>query len=163
MKHAAGLLAAAAASAALLCAGAAQATTFYLLDLEADESALTVTDPAAFTDPSPGHRRASLIDIDFSGSVDITEIELDCEGRKVMVISEKLHRSNGELVTDKTSQNQTGWRDFPANSQMEIDRQLICGWPQSRDAALEFPSGDYWSVVRALVGTLSVPEGFFDD
>ena len=156
-------LAIAAASATLLCAGAANATTFYLLDLEADESAMTVTEPAAFTDPSPGHRRASLIDIDVFGSVDITEIELDCEARKVMVISEKLHRSSGELFVDKTGQNQTGWRDFPTNSQLELDRQFICGWPQSRDADLEFPAGDYWSVVRALIGTLSAPEGFFDD
>jgi FlaA1/EpsC-like NDP-sugar epimerase len=156
-------LAMAAASVALLCAGAASATTFYLLDLEADESGLTVTEPAAFTDPSPGHRRGSLIDIDVFGSVDITEIELDCDARKVMVISEKLYRSSGELVVDKTGQNQTGWRDFPTNSQMEIDRQLICGWPQSRDADLELHGADYWSLVKSLIGSLSIPEGFFDD
>jgi FlaA1/EpsC-like NDP-sugar epimerase len=155
-------LAAVAASTALLYAGAAQATTFQLLDLEDDQSEVTVTEPAAFTDPSPGHRRAALIDIDVFGSVDITTIELDCAARTFTVISETLHRSNGELVTDKTAQNQTGWRDIPPTSRLEQDRATICGWPQTRDGELEVHGPDFWTLTKKLVGMLKVPEGFFD-
>lgn len=162
MKHAAALLAAVAASAALVCAGAANATTFYLLALEDDESELTVTEPAAFTDPSPGHRRAALIVLDAFGSVDITTIELDCAGRTFTVISETLHRSDGELVTDKTAQNQTGWRDIPPTSRLEQDRATICGWPQTRDDKLEVYGPDFWTLSKKLMRALKIPEGFFD-
>ena len=95
--------------AAISGSGAASATTFYILSIEEDESQVSLLEPDKFSDPSPGHRLASLIIISAFDSVDITDFELDCTGRKIKVISEKLYDSDGTFRVDKTKMNTKGW------------------------------------------------------
>lgn len=149
-------------SAALLWAGGASATTFHILQVEPDESAITVIEPATIADLGSGMRKASLIDIDVFGSVDITEFEMDCAQPRLKVTAEGLYDTGGVLRADKTRQNQLDWMVIPDGSRLAEDRKMICGWPGSRDTDLELTAPGFWPLVKAISGTLEVPEGFFD-
>lgn len=134
--------------------GAAGAATVHVVALARDYASITLLEPAAFSTPSPGHRRASLVVVDVLGGSDITEFELDCAQPRLKVLTEKLYDDAGKFEFDKTGQNTLDWVDYPATSQMESNRKYICGYPASRNPKMEFTGPDFWQLLGAIRDSL---------
>lgn len=155
----------------LLSSGTASAKDFYITVFEGDYDALYAIEPGSIVDLGGGIKRADLISVDLdtievdegvfatTGTLDVMVIEVNCDAapRQFKEDSEYVQFFRSSEPIDKSSLNPyKDWSALPTGSNLAIDADFICRWPQldANAGTVKLPAAELWDFVDSVIDTV---------